>query len=78
MYSELINNIMREIAENYIDEAFSQWGAQKLFVAEHLGISNDILKQKSEFAHQDNIKAKSDLELVKGRAEEIYAEFDNN
>ena len=37
---------------------------------------NDILKQKSEFAHQDNIKAKSDLELVKGRAEEIYAEFD--
>ena len=39
---------------------------------------NDILKQKSEFAHQDNIKAKSDLELVKGRAEEIYAEFDNN
>lgn len=39
---------------------------------------NDILKQKSEFAHQDNIKAKSDLELVKGRAEEIYAELDNN
>lgn len=39
---------------------------------------NDILKQKSKFAHEDNIKAKSDLELVKGRAEEIYAEFDNN
>lgn len=39
---------------------------------------NNILKQKSEFAHQDNIKAKSDLELVKGRAEEIYAELDNN
>lgn len=39
---------------------------------------NDILKQKSEFAHQDNIKAKSDLELVKGRAEEIYAEFDKH
>lgn len=39
---------------------------------------NDILKQKSKFAHEDNIKAKSDLELVKGRAEEIYAELDNN
>lgn len=37
---------------------------------------NDILKQKSKFAHEDNIKEKLALEKVKGRAEEIYAEFD--
>ena len=49
MYSELINNIMREIAENYIDEAFSQWGAQKLFVAEHLGISVEELEILSDY-----------------------------
>lgn len=30
------------------------------------------------WVNDTNEKAKSDLELVKGRAEEIYAEFDNN
>lgn len=49
MYSELINNIMREIAENYIDEAFSTYGAQKLFVAEHLGISVEELEILSDY-----------------------------
>ena len=53
MYSELVNNIMREIAENYIDEAFSLWGAQKLFVAEHLGISIEELEMLCDYLGVD-------------------------
>lgn len=53
MYSELVNNIMREIAENYIDEAFSLWGVQKLFVAEHLGISVEELEMLCDYLGVD-------------------------
>lgn len=51
---ELVHNLMMEIAENYIDEAFSTYGAQKILVAEHLGISVTELDFLSEYLGIDS------------------------
>lgn len=45
----LVHSLMMEIAENYIDEAFSIYGGQKTLVAEHLGISVEELEFLSDY-----------------------------
>lgn len=39
---------------------------------------SDILRQKIQIAYNDNINAKTDLQLIKSRGKEIYDEFDNS
>lgn len=48
------NLIIEKIAENYIDEAFSTYGAQKILVAEHLGISVSELNFLSKYIGIDS------------------------